>query len=293
MRHHGRGTPGYSEEAPPRALVSLDAAGIGHAGEVAFYQLVERAEFKFSPAFWPLVPPPHARRAEVGFERFKSLPRSVWKRDADYSMYRKAMMAAYHQLCRDGSLRLCRAWLARTLIDFGEAEAIYYMRDAVQEAVSQPTALQSVEESAGDDRPLMIRKGLRAIPEMAQLISALREKGFDVWALSSANQWAAETFAKECGIHPSRVVGIRPRIYNGKIIPELVDPVPEGIGEAEAVTVFLGSAPPLMIGGPQDLDLLGYGSGGLRLVLGPENEALRELAARKGWRLQPAFEEAP
>lgn len=259
----GAGSPGYSPERPPAAVIAWDdTAVIGHPGEAVFGRLVDDAGFKFSDSFWSAVPAPHGRRARVGYEEFHGQPRVVWPKDPYYQMYREAMFLARDAVCSERGRRACFSWLAALLQGFGEEE----LRSLSARVLEQESV----------------------VPELESLARALAAAGFDVWALSSSNQWTAQAAAVPRGVHPSRVLGVRCRTRNGVLLPELMDPVPVDIGEAEALTRALGRGPELAVGGARNRNLLDYG-GGLRLVIGGGDSGFAADARRRGWLLQPEF----
>ena len=130
---------------------------------------------------------------------------------------------------------------------------------------------------------------LRFVPEILDLTGNLRARGFDVWFFSHSSQYPALEASRLYGVHPTRVVGLRQKVADGKLTPETLLPVPLDEGLAEAVTLFLGRPPVLAVGGPADGPLLDYDDGsGLRLVLSGPDEAPTD-SLRKGWLVQPPF----
>ena len=291
---HGSAAPAYTVTSPPTAaIIWEDVAFLRHPGEAVFRRMVDRAEFKFSDAFWELIPEHYRPRARTGYGGFHDLPVVVWPKDPYYGMFRKAMFSAYEDLCRAEGARVCRAWLVRLLSGFSDTNISLYMKQAVEEEEKLPLALESISESSADENPSHARVGMRDIPEMKDLVKALLDNGFDVWILSSSNQWVAEVSAARYGINPSRVVGIRCRVRNRILFDTILDPIPIGTGEAEALARSLGSAPDLVVGAKEDKELLEYGGGdGMRLVMDRGDIAFRSYARGQGWLIQPAFASA-
>lgn len=286
----GRASTSYSAWSPPVAVFIWDnVAAVHHAGEAVFHRLVDKAQFKFGPVFWDALPPARRQRARTGYEGFRELAPAAWKDDPYYQMYRKAMFMSYSDLCREDGLRACRRWLVSLLRGFDEAEIADYTTEVIEEELERPISEETITESVQDERPIKIARGLAVIPEMQALVTALLDQGFDVWALSSSDFWSAQAFAARYGIHHSRVVGVRSRVFNRVLQAEVLDPVPEGIGLAEALTLFLGRGPELAVGGgKQSRPFFDYGAR-RSLVMDSGDAAFREYAGQRGWWVQPSF----
>lgn len=263
LGENGVGIEGYDVGDPPVAVLRFDDVSItNHVGEALFYRLVTDAKFKFSRKFWELVPIQFGRqRIRAGYSGFKDLPRKVWEQDAYYRLYRKTFFAGYRDFCREFGKTRCRRWLVRLLVDFDEMELRRFARDVIREELKHPVVVETIEEFPEDPRPVKVRRGLRYIPEMKDLYKNLRDRGIDVWILSSSSFWAAEDMAREYGVDTTRVLGMRTKIRNGVMTTEVLRPVPSGPGSAEAVSLFIGRSPKLIVGDSNDADLLRYGRG--------------------------------
>ena len=266
-------------------------------GEALFARLVSRAGFKFGDGFWRLIPEPYGRqRIRAGYQAFKDSPSKAWPKDADYQAYRKTFFRGYQRMCAEAGPRDCSRWLTALLAGFTDEELKAAARDTLAEELERPVGEESVRDSPEDPEPVLMRVGLRAIPEMRDLCRGLRARGFDVWVLSPSDQWSAQAAAALYGIDPSRVLGVRPKTLEGKLTAETLDPVPAGSGKTEALAMFLDRPPELAVGAQDDLAMLDYGNG-TRLLLAPK-EALSvagpppawlERARRRGWLVQTAF----
>jgi HAD superfamily phosphoserine phosphatase-like hydrolase len=66
-------------------------------------------------------------------------------------------------------------------------------------------------------------------PEMLKLVSELRSRGSDIWAVSSTNDWVIEEGVQRFGIPANRVLCARVEIRNGIVSDQLLDvPTDEG-----------------------------------------------------------------
>ncbi|MBI3300112.1 MAG: hypothetical protein HYZ75_18245 [Elusimicrobia bacterium] len=291
LQHLGEGATGYSRADPPAAVFVLDDAALsGSPGDALLARLTAEAAFSFDESFWKQLPPHYgAARARAGWQSFQGQPRTVWARDPHYLMYRKALHAAYASLCRDAGRKTCARWRAALLTGLDESALQRMARQVVAEALRVPVTPERVGDSPEDPAPTAVTAALRVVPEMLDLVRVLQDRGFDVWVMSASSQYAALEAARLYGVHPTRVVGLRQKVTNGQITPDILQPVPEGAGLAEALTLFLGRPPALAVGRLEDGPLLDYGDGsGLSLLLAEPSTAPPE-AARNGWLVQPPF----
>lgn len=291
LRAKGKDSPGYNPRLPPAAVfVWDDAVIVNDLAEAVFARLVERVDFKFEDKFWLLVPRQYLRGGlRVDYEQFLDEPQSVWSQQASYQQYRKKFLQAYQDLCQRQGRKECRAWLVRLLWGFRVDELKTYAQDAVKDELERALTTEVVGDHAGDASPVEIRRGLRLMPEMADLIANLRKFGFDVWVVGEDGQEFLEAMIAQYGLDPARAIGIRAETADGKRTGEILEPAPIESGKASAVASALGRVPAFVVGADGgDAELLGYGSG-TRLLLDKGNGALRAAAAEKGWLVQPAF----
>ncbi|MEE8424517.1 MAG: haloacid dehalogenase-like hydrolase [Elusimicrobiota bacterium] len=289
LAENGVGIEGYDVLDPPVALLRFDDVSItNHVGEAFFYRLVTDAKFKFSKEFWERVPIQFGRqRIRAGYLGFKDLPRKIWEQDAYYRLYRKTFFAGYRDFCKEFGKTRCRSWLVQLLADFDEMELRRFARDVIKDELKHPVVVETIEEFPEDPRPVKVRRGLRFIPEMKDLYKNLHDRGIDVWIISSSSFWAAEDMAKEYGVDTTRVLGMRTKVSNGIVSAEVLRPVTSGPGGAEAISLFIGRSPKLIVGGPGDAALLRYGRGVRLRVFEPGSSP--ESLSRRGPLFQPRF----
>jgi phosphoglycolate phosphatase-like HAD superfamily hydrolase len=289
LEGYGQGVEGYSVADPPVAVIVWDDVAVhGHIGEALFHHLVNEAQFKFSKPFWDLVPLQFGRmRIKAGYRGFKDEPRKVWKNNPDYRMYRKAFLKCYQDYCREFGKTRCRRWLTTLLIDWQERDLLRTSRRVIAEELRRPITVEKIEEVPADPTPVYWRVGLRKIPEMQDLFAKLKAKGIDVWILSSSNNWSVGEFSREYGVHRSRVLAARVKVDDEALSAQALIPMPEGAGKPEAVALFIGRSPQLIIGGEGDRELLRYGYGArIQLV---DKERLRRRRGTLRWQLQGEF----
>jgi phosphoserine phosphatase len=71
-------------------------------------------------------------------------------------------------------------------------------------------------------------------PEMLDLVAALRDRGTDIWAVSSTNDWVIEEGVRRFGIPPDRVLAARVQVKGGIVTDALID-VPTDEGKVTAL----------------------------------------------------------
>lgn len=263
IERFGSAAEKYSPRDPPVAIFSFDDVAVtGDAGEAVFRRLVTEAEFKFDEAFWELVPVHFGRlKMRAGYEEFHKLPRSIWDKNAFYLMYRKEFFKCHEAICREYGRKECALWRLKLLKGFKESEQRVYARSVIDDELARPLGTVTAGLALEDPDAVRMRAGLRFIPEMRDLFVTLADEGFDVWVLSASSQWAAEEMARDYGVHPSRVVGMRSKVAQGLLTAEPLVPLPEGSGKREAAAMFLGRSPAIIVGGEDDGELLAYGKG--------------------------------
>lgn len=273
LNDYGEGTADYDPGDPPAVVISWDDVAVtNRIGDAIFYKLVTDAEFKFNDDFWELIPLHFGRlKIKAGYNEFHSRPRSVWEKNAFYRMYRKEFFRCRRSVCGEYGGKDCALWTARLLKGFTENELRLYVRDVMDAELKRPVGIEKIGTAREDPDPVEIPVGLRLIPEMSDLFAKLKEKGFDVWVFGSSNQWAVEEMALEYGVHRSRSVGLRTKVVNGQLSSIPLLPITVGPGKAEAAAMFIGRAPVLIIGGPDDDELLSYGRGTRVRVVSAQN----------------------
>src|SRR6202030_4356013 len=67
----------------------------------------------------------------------------------------------------------------------------------------------------------------RVFPEMKQLVHQLHERGCEMWAVSSSNEWLIRAGMKEFGIPESRILAAKAKLDGGSVTDKLVR-IPSG-----------------------------------------------------------------
>jgi len=296
LASRGSDAPGFDPDNPPLAVVSLDALAAAHSpGDALFSLLVDSAGFRCDAPFWKLVPVSVGReRIRAGFDAFHAAPRAVWTKDASYLMYRKAFYKARREVCSLWGAQECARWKASLLSGFTVEQATTAVRAALERSLEMPVGMERVGDYAEDPEPVEVQPGLRRIPEIEDLCLKLREKGFELWAMSLSDQNSAEAFALTYGppgascFEAERVLGVRPVPSSGTLTAEIFSPVPHGTGQAELFLQKIGRAAALVVGGAESQELFKLSE--LSVRVSPE-EALPGVGTQRDARAlsQPAF----
>ncbi len=76
----------------------------------------------------------------------------------------------------------------------------------------------------------------RVTPELRELVTLLRDEGFDVWIVSASHQALVEVAAAELGFAADHVIGMRPRHDGERYVAGFVDPT-DGLSR-EPITTY-------------------------------------------------------
>jgi phosphoserine phosphatase len=290
LASRGRSSKDYDASKPPVAVLSWsDAAVAGDPAELVFLRLTEEARFEFDDQWWELVPVAYGRQpARAAYDGFVRLSSSVWSSQPDYQRFRKTMLSSYLDLCRGVGRKECRQYLARLWAGWRERDARDYAAQALAAEKSRPGFVEEIRADDRDDSPLKVRRGLRLIPEMRDLVSKLREEGVDVWVVDDVPQPVLQASTSDYGVDLTRVFGVQNSTEGARMGGGILRPVPTRSGKADAVKLSLGRPADLVVGRDMaDLAMMEYGAG-VRIVLSGDAE-LERAAKGKGWPIQPAF----
>ena len=117
-------------------------------------------------------------------------------------------------------------------------------------------------------------------PEMQELVATLRDKGTDIWAVSSTNDWVIEEGVRRFGIPANRVLAARVQIKAGMVTDTLLD-VPTDEGKVTALARVGVVAPDAVFGNSvHDAAMLAIARRAFPVNPGP---GLLERCALEGW----------
>jgi phosphoserine phosphatase len=117
-------------------------------------------------------------------------------------------------------------------------------------------------------------------PEIAALVAELRDRGTQLWAVSSTNKWVIEEGVRAFGISAERVLAAEVAVNDGIITSDIVD-VPTDEGKATALARVGLTRPDAIFGNSiHDLAMLEIAANAFPVNPSP---ALVEAATRHGW----------
>jgi len=117
-------------------------------------------------------------------------------------------------------------------------------------------------------------------PEMVSLVTALREAGVDIWAVSSTNKWVIAEGVRDLGFTEDRILAVEVRVEQGLLTSDLVD-VPTDEAKAAALRRVGVTLPDAVFGNSiHDLAMLDMARN--PFPVNPSHTLL-EAAAKRGW----------
>ncbi len=120
----------------------------------------------------------------------------------------------------------------------------------------------------------------RVFPEMKQLVHDLHERGCEIWAVSSSNEWVIRAGVKQFGIDADRILAAKVEVQNGIVTDKLVR-VPSGPGKPVALRDVARKTMDAAFGNSRwDIEMLAAARHGFAVNPNPDLEAL---ARERGW----------
>lgn len=141
--------------------------------------------------------------------------------------------------------------------------------------------LREQEISAAAARYVEEFVAARIFPEMERVVRMLRERGTELWAVSSTNKWViAAGVIERFGIPYEHILAAEVKVENGIVTSQIVD-VPTDEGKAASLKRVGLDAPDAVFGNSiHDLAMLEIAKNPFPINPSP---ALLEAAARNGW----------
>jgi HAD superfamily phosphoserine phosphatase-like hydrolase len=120
----------------------------------------------------------------------------------------------------------------------------------------------------------------RIFPEMKQLVHQLQDKGCEIWAVSSSNEWLIRAGMTQFGIPDHRILAAKAELSNGLVTDKLVR-IPSGPGKPKALREIAGREIDAAFGNSRwDVDMLAMAKHGF--AVNP-NSDLEAAAQQRGW----------
>jgi HAD superfamily phosphoserine phosphatase-like hydrolase len=120
----------------------------------------------------------------------------------------------------------------------------------------------------------------RVFPEMLQLVHQLHEKGCEIWAVSSSNEWVIRAGMKQFGIETKRILATKVEVRDGIVTDELVR-IPSGPGKPKALREVVKKPIDAAFGNSRwDADMLAIAKHAFAVNPNPD---LETMARERGW----------
>ena len=117
-------------------------------------------------------------------------------------------------------------------------------------------------------------------PEMQELVGRLRERGCDVWVVSSSNEWVIRAGMRAFGIAEDHILATKVPIENGVITDRLAY-IPSGAGKPEVLREVVKKEVDAAFGNSRwDADMLAMARHAFAVNPNPDLEAA---ARQRGW----------
>jgi phosphoserine phosphatase len=212
----------------PVAVFDCDGTVIqGDIGEAMFYRQIEQFHFRRSPAaLWTDCP----TREEIGqlYEHLLPLPPAERRGDPAMDRFAELLLSRYFEGIASGAVAKACTDIVRLFAGYTPAEMRALASETFREELGSPLGSRRL---GGRDLPL----GVRFIRESVELISALRERRFEIWAVSGSNKWSVEPVFDRLGIPAGRVIGIELEVRDGVLSDRTDGPIPIRAGKIDAL----------------------------------------------------------
>jgi phosphoserine phosphatase len=120
----------------------------------------------------------------------------------------------------------------------------------------------------------------KIFPEMLELLRELTERGCEIWAVSSSNEWVIRAGLEPLGIPEDRIIATKAVIENGLVTDRLVR-IPAGAGKADALREIAGKEVDAAFGNSRfDTEMLAMAKHSF--AINP-NRDLEATAVERGW----------
>ena len=149
------------------------------------------------------------------------------------------------------------------------------------EMVTIHAGFSEAELERGAEEFFMEKIAMHIFPPMQELALELGERGCEIWAVSSTNEWVVRAGARRFGVPPDHVLAARAHIDQGCCTPRLLR-VPTGRGKVSALCEALpGRTIDAAFGNTiHDVDMLSLARHAFAVAPDP---GLESAARERGW----------
>lgn len=223
IKESGKSSPSYDAAKKPVAVFDWDNTVVKNdVGDAVLYWMLSRDLVK-KPSDWKRTSPYLTASAasalekdcEKGTSGFIPTGKNTRCADVIVSIYAQGQLP-------DGT----QAWDNRydgNLLNPSYAWNVALMAGYTPEEIRK-MAGKAIKSNLGSKEGAVQKIGSKEFPawmrvyaRMAELITELKENGFDVWIVSASCQYIVEAFAGRVGVNSDHVIGIRPVLREGRI----------------------------------------------------------------------------
>jgi phosphoserine phosphatase len=241
----------------PRPVAVFDCDGTviqGDIGEAMFYRQIEQFHFRRSPAsIWP----DHPRHREIGalYEELAALGPEGRADSPASGKFADMLLSWYFDQIASGAVAKACADIVRLFAGYTPEEVRRLADATFENEFSSPPGTRRLGSRN-------LHRGARFIRESVDLLGALTERHFEVWAVSGSNRWSVEPVFRRFGVPPERVIGIELEERNGVLTDRAAAPLPIRGGKIDALRRHTARIPVLVASDSKnDIPLLLYSSG--------------------------------
>jgi phosphoserine phosphatase len=278
------GSPAGPGDAPPVAVFDFDNTIVrGDTGSEFYLDLVERLALRDDDDGL-------RRVVDVLGDGDRILDLQRRARDGRGSMedFRAAMIGLYLRVYDAKGIHVAYPWVTRVLAGTPEADVRRRARELARRDHAIPFELFRLPAEGGG-RSLYCR-GSKPFEEMAALLAALAERGFEVHVITGTCGLVVEEYVRVFGLAVTRVHGMELETAGGVLTDRVVLPATVGGGKFDCIRARIGRRPVLVAGdGPTDLAMMLYARD-VALYIGEPDTEVGRIATGKGWLVQPSFD---
>jgi len=218
----------HREDIRPVAAFDCDGTVIrGDIGEAMLYRQIERFFFAVSPAaVWPDVPDREELDALYG--GLQAMDPAKRTGSAMGERFAERILSWYFDQIRDGLVIKACTDIVRLFTGF----TLHQVRTFAEETFCDEIIAAPGGRTLGTRQ---LPRGVRYIRETVDLLTALRDHGFEIWAVSGSNRWSVEPVFARLGIRPEHIIGIEMETREGRLTPHEIRPVPIREQKVEAM----------------------------------------------------------
>jgi phosphoserine phosphatase len=203
-----------------------------------FYRQIEHFAFRISPAD---ILRDHPFRAELArcYDELHATPEAERHTHSAFEQFAKLLLDRYFGQLAEGKIAKACSEIVQLFAGFTLAEVRAFAEETCAEELQSPMAPSAL---GGRTVP----RGIRFLRETVDIIHALQDRGFDIYAVSGSSKWSVEPVFLRLGVPHDRVIGIDLHDSGGIVSSEARTPIPIHGGKVESLRSVDSRAPVLV-----------------------------------------------